>query len=922
MADVRIVSGGQNQGPIVSAEVRDLGRARVLLFAQVNISGDIINPGGGGGVTSVNLSQINGVTPSVGLGAIDSGTLRIVVASDNVIQTTQPVTGAQIVGGSVGAQVTPSGDFPVRIASATAPIGVTGDVSTKPAAGQTWSVNQQNPIGVNIIGGSIGGRFSSSGDTILVSQQGVIGVQVIGGGTFGVTGDVRVKQTGGWAVSITGDSASPINVKANQQGAWSTAISGDVALRQNSTNTPIGTLSTPIGVQVIGGSVGARVSISGDTLAVFQQGAWAASITGDVLLRPNPNTVIGQLGGTIGVNVIGGSIGGRFTPSGDLNVREQAVLGVQIVGGSIGARISASGDLNVIPSTTNFARFPVSGDQAIVDGANVAIRATVKQYTRSNPIAVVLVNVSGDAYNSGGGGGAASNVNVNQINGQTPDMNAGNAGAGTLRVVLASDQPIVTVSATITPSPTPVTGVQVVGGSVGGRVSISGDTLAVFQSGAYATAVTGDVLLRANPNTIIGQLAGTLGVNIVGGSVGGRVSISGDSLGVVQLGAWGTAITGDVLLRSNIGTEIGNVRIPTVLGVQIVGGGTNRVSISGDTLAVSQQGGFAVAVTGDVLLRTNQGTEIGNVRIPTTIGVQVIGGGVNRVSISGDTLAVTQSGLWNQSIGIITAPVGITGDVSTIPKSGQVWPVREQAILGVQLVGASNGMDRIGISGDAPVSQKGGWAVSITGDVLLRPNPATVIGQLGGTVGVNVIGGSIGAQISASGDLGVKPQTGLTKFPVSGDARTIDGADPTIKATVRSYTRANPQSVSLTNASGDDYSPTPKEPICTTIPFRITSAGTTTIAGPYNGRVIKVTAFSLQGESDNVGTTQCRFGSGASGSGLTHDWNFNAREGTIQAVSQIGGGYIFKTLLNQALVLENSGANVRGSVTFQTGDSF
>ena len=246
------------------------------------------------------------------------------------------------------------------------------------------------------------------------------------------------------------------------------------------------------------------------------------------------------------------------------------------------------------------------------------------------------------------------------------------------------------------------------------------------------------------------------------------------------------------------------------------------------------------------------------------------------------------------------------------------------------------------------VSQAGAWSTAISGDVLLRVNPGTVIGQLAGTLGVNVIGGSIGGRVSISGDslnviqqgvvgvqivggqsggstgisgdVAVKPTstTNAGRFPVSGDTGITDGVNRTIFATVKDYTNSNPVAVVLMNPSGDAYIPTPEEPICATIPFRVTSVGTTTLAGPYTGRVIKVSAFSLQAEAD---TSQCQFGSGASGSVLTHQWLFNTREGVAQAVSPLGGGYIFKTLLNQALVVENAGANFRGSVTFHTGDS-
>lgn len=199
----------------------------------------------------------------------------------------------------------------------------------------------------------------------------------------------------------------------------------------------------------------------------------------------------------------------------------------------------------------------------------------------------------------------------------------------------------------------------------------------------------------------------------------------------------------------------------------------------------------------------------------------------------------------------------------------------------------------------------------------------TLSGTVSGTrLQVNPISGQTGVDGGAGNVSAATQRVTLARdigVPVSGDTSMVDGSNRTIKATVKSYANANPVAVALTNASGDIYSPTPKEPICATIPFRVSAGGTTTLAGPYNGRVIKVCSYDLQAIAD---CGQAYFGSGASGSQMTPQWQFGAREGVNKAVSPLGGGYIFKTILNQALVIENSGAEVRGSVTFHTGDSF
>lgn len=500
-------------------------------------------------------------------------------------------------------------------------------------------------------------------------------------------------------------------------------------------------------------------------------------------------------------------------------------------------------------------------DVRIVSGGqnnSPIVAGDVRALQRANAQVFVQVNASGDIVNPGGAGGVGSDVNVSQINGQTPDMNTGNAGAGTLRAVLATDQPTIPVSfpSGVSTIP-PVTGVQIVGGGIG-RVSISGDSLAVTQNGNWLISIgaitvpvgiTGDVSTIPKP----GQVWPVREQNVIGVQVmnpGGSVAPSGDF--PVRIGAINVpvGVTGDVST------------IPKA-------GSTWPISAA-QSLPVSQQG---------------------------PIGVQILGGNMGGVQVQ-------PSGDFPVRVGAINVPVGVTGDVSTIPKVGQTWPVSvaqtvntaQQAPIGVQLLGGSMGA-----------------RVSISGDQL------NVVQQ--GVVGVQIVGGGV-ARVSASGDLNVIPSaTNFSKFPVSGDQTIRDGADGTIRATVKSYANSNPVAVALVNASGDVYSPTPREPICKTIPFIASSNGTLVIAGPYNGRVIKVSSYDLQGASD-IATSQGHFGSQGSGSQISPDWIFGVREGVSKQVSPLGGGYIFKTLLNQQLVFELSAGVMRGSVTFHTGDSF
>lgn len=164
--DIRVVNDGQNQaGGVTAAHVRGLTRANALIVAQVNISGDIVNPGGGG---------------AGGDGAINDGADSSIKATVLTTSTARPV----------------STDNPLLVQfadDATRDIGRLGST-----------------VGVQIVGGS-------------------------GGGTFGVSGDVAVKQSGSWSIAGSGDMAIVDGVtrgtKATVYSAGSLRISGDVLTR-------------------------------------------------------------------------------------------------------------------------------------------------------------------------------------------------------------------------------------------------------------------------------------------------------------------------------------------------------------------------------------------------------------------------------------------------------------------------------------------------------------------------------------------------------------------------------------------------------------------------------------------------------------------------------------------------------------------
>ncbi len=495
------------------------------------------------------------------------------------------------------------------------------------------------------------------------------------------------------------------------------------------------------------------------------------------------------------------------------NVRALPRANVQLV-----ALVNPSGDISWPIGSSG-----AGGDGAIVDGANAAIKATVEQYLRSNPLAVVLKNASGDSYNANEVSVVVPPVTVDKWN-LTPTQDSVHVDGGLTGVtgdVTTLPKPgstwPVSIAASVPVSFSGQIGVQIVGGSVGAQVAPSGDFPMRIAAATVPLGISGDVSTKpAAGQTWPVSLAGTLpvaeqtkiGVHVSAGQTG----VTGDVV-IRQGSPLSTAITGDVLLR---GTS--PVSQQGVVGVQIVGGGTNRVSISGDQLTVNQNGAWATAVTGDVSTLPKAG-QTWPVREQGIIGVQIVGGGTNRVSISGDQLSVIQDGAWATAITgdvllrgtvltreqgkigahVAAGQIGVTGDVSTAPAAGQTWPVSVAGVINTReqnKIGTHVASGVVGISGDVSTTPAANqtWPVSIAGILNTREQ---------GKIGVHVAAGIIGV----TGDVSIKP--GSTPagvyHPVSGDMSISDGANKTIKSTVKQYTRSNPVAVVLVNASGDAY---------------------------------------------------------------------------------------------------------------------
>jgi hypothetical protein len=154
--------------------------------------------------------------------------------------------------------------------------------------------------------------------------------------------------------------------------------------------------------------------------------------------------------------------------------------------------VDADGNLTVSVSVT-------SSGAAIEDGADAAIKATVKDYTNSNPLTVVLTDTSGDPYVAGvavGGATAANQVleiaAVNKINAQILDLDTGGGTANTVGLFLAL----------------PASGGPVAGGTTTNPIHI------IVDSGSITTGGLTDTQLRATPVPVSGTVTANAGANL------------------------------------------------------------------------------------------------------------------------------------------------------------------------------------------------------------------------------------------------------------------------------------------------------------------------------------------------------------------------------------------------------------------------
>ncbi len=268
----------------------------------------------------------------------------------------------------------------------------------------------------------------------------------------GATGHVQLIKPAisadGSATLIPSDAANGLDVDV-------TRVQGTVTVAGNATVT--GTVTSNIGTTnglaldatLTGGTAKTKIVDSGGTTVATVTAANALKVDGSAVTQPVSGTVTSNIGTTNGLALdatltggtqktkivdSGGTTVATVTAANALKVDNSAVT--QPVSGTVTANIGTSGSLALDATLTG-------GTQKtkIVDSGGT----TVATVTAANALKVdgsaVTQPVSGTVTTSPP---SNASTNVAQLAGTTTDTNSGNKSAGTLRVVLATDQPALT----------------------------------------------------------------------------------------------------------------------------------------------------------------------------------------------------------------------------------------------------------------------------------------------------------------------------------------------------------------------------------------------------------------------------------------------------------------------------------------------
>lgn len=275
---------------------------------------------------------------------------------------------------------------------------------------------------------------------------------------------------------------------------------------------------------------------------------------------------------------------------------------------------------------------------------------------------------------------ANQSVNVAQMNGTTVSMNSGNTGVGTLRVIIATDQPQLTNKLLVTPDSvalpanqsvnlTQMNSTTVTMGAGTSNVGVQRVIIATDQpSLTNKLLVTPDsVALPANQSVNVAQMNGTTTSMDAGATGVGtqRVILANNSSAIAN---WGQGATGTTVPT---GAQYNGLNAVTALPTAVATG--QMAAIMGDV------NGRQVTMLGTIrTLRGSQATTISNTTVETTIltGTTNIFADISLILITNtSTTASCRVDIRDTTGGTVIAPLWApTGQTVGFAIPGGSWP--------------------------------------------------------------------------------------------------------------------------------------------------------------------------------------------------------------------------------------------------------
>lgn len=548
-------------------------------------------------------------------------------------------------------------------------------------------------------------------------------------------------------VSLDASGNLNVNVQVGGGGGGSNVtivnpIDGGGNVKVSIENSPTVSVSNFPATQPVSGTVSVTGTVTANAgTGTFHSQDLADGTTGSAV----PSTAI-----YIAANKSGNLAGLSLDTSGNLNVNVAAGSGSNPAAGATGSAVPGSADYN---------------------GINVG--GTLRGQTGANPSGAIF----------------AAQSDIASIAGTTIDTNSGSKSAGTIRVVLATDQPQLTnalkvdgsgvvqpVSGTVTANqggaPWSQNLTQIAGSSVStaatgvikvGIVGNAGASFDVVQSGA--TAATNAIQIAGVFNTVAPTLTngqagalqidstGILKVNVAAGSSGNAAASAtgaavpvdadyigfnsgGNLVGVSSGNPLPVTFSGTVAVTQSTSPWVVSLTSTTITGTVAVTQSTTPWTIQGDSASGAANAGNPVKAGG--VFNTTQPT----VTTGQTVDVQATARGAQIVATGVDTFNVTVNAalpagtnvighviIDSGSTTVVTGTVAVTQSGTwTVQQGGAPW---SQNLT--QIAGTSLGATAVTNFGTAPATA----AV-----------PGVNASLFAGTTGITATGSSVNANIT------------------------------------------------------------------------------------------------------------------------------------------------------------------------------